>query len=737
MSISKQELVTTLEHYQLEMLYMNDLTGSLLKLFPEGRVGKEPILKFKEYYVYLEDHRWNGCKRGDYVYAPDGVEPTESFLYDGAYCPKTPGYWRGEERCVRGHGLICMYAHVHGISPEKAAVAVACKLGLPSDLEGLLQIPIRPSELFIETASALPFAELQPHPALAKLGLNKEHRSLSYRSADGRSHYAAMLFEHAGYRFTLPVSVWLTLGGRQVLQWDYPYSHHLLNLPGLKSRPGGKVLLVPDEHYWMNIYNNNSGLICDFVVSTWLCGFSGALARVDWAPLRGREVVILVEYSEAGYRKARRLYEALGAAGIRHVRFISNAPFREAGVTGPTSAYDAGALTKVLVEGCLNGNQMEFMEFLHEANTFFDAGFKVDLGLCALSLPDFLALPAADTKWVMPGLIRLKDRVMIFAKKGVGKTWLTTLLYLGIASGRSFPNLQATSGKGANVLVIDGEDSKFELESRIRSLAAGLELPLDSVADKIRMVSAAALGKAIYLDNEEVHIALDKDIDWADVIVLDNLNALLPESLQSNVESNIALNILLNKWALSGKAVIVVHHAARNGNSFGSSAKEFGMETVIKLIGNDHGEYTSFKAEFTTRWRSQIPDMTFTLVPDGEGLVVDIDGGDEDICPPALVPVSEARSEAVLKTVPSAPAQDGANNKVVPALNVGDGLSADERLVRDLHSQGLSLREIEKKTEEMESGGNGRKISKSTAGTILKRLKEMGAVPSSNRKTRS
>jgi putative DNA primase/helicase len=94
----------------------------------------------------------------------------------------------------------------------------------------------------------------------------------------------------------------------------------------------------------------------------------------------------------------------------------------------------------------------------------------------------------------------------------------------------------------------------------------------------------------------------------ADLIILDNLSALVRSGLENQAESWLPIQ----QWALElrrqGKSVVFVHHSGRNGEARGTSKREDLLDTVISLraphsAGPNHGlkaeiHFTKFRGFF-------------------------------------------------------------------------------------------------------------------------------------------
>jgi len=723
-----------LRYFQLGKLLDAALEKYTQQLFPDGfKPGSiapnwnsnSGLYQFGRYSIHTSPQ--SGCF-GDWVYAPPGSSPIENFHGCSLNSWASPEQ-RGENRCERRKGLISLYAHVHGISEKAAMYRVAKELDLPIRLGNLLcasYLPVENAERVIERPAK--DADVPVHAVFAAYGHSHQFPSIYYLTSDGRCHCIVHVHNREGHFYHIPYSAWMSPTGARIFEPTMPLPPYpLLDLLTLHKNQNAVALLAPNEYTVYRLRRRFVGVTGSAVITTWPCGSSAAIANVDWSPIISRPIIIMVEYSERGYRKARRVYEALIEAGAKIVNFISNREFHALPAECSQEEHD-NATTRTLYEACIDGKTIDRNHFLLEANAFFHMGFDCRSHLHALPLDEFLAIPAPDMEWALVDLIRIKDRVLIYAPKGAGKTWFTTILYLCIATGRGFPNIWEKAGTPKNVLVINGEDSKLELSSRIESLKAGLNLP-EGVFKRVRMESAALLGKTINLASEDARADLDEAIKWADVIVVDNLNSLWPESLQAGPESSADLNQTINELALKGKALIVINHASRKGESFGSSTKAFGMETVIsvKEVPSYQG-LTSFRVKFENiRWSAPKPPLTFTLVPEQDAMTVDIQGREgwtldkdaEDYGDNASV-VLDTSADTILDDL-----DDEMDADPEPEL------SPEEQLVRSLHEEGLSLRKIEERTRQMEAEGvtGVCRIPKSTVEKIIKKLRESGHLP--------
>ena len=151
-----------------------------------------------------------------------------------------------------------------------------------------------------------------------------------------------------------------------------------------------------------------------------------------------------------------------------------------------------------------------------------------NLGKYIITQSQLHAEPIPSQKLLIDGWMPEDSFGMVYANRGVGKSWFCMALAVAIAEGRSsFLGWQINSQQ--NVLYIDGEMAKVELKERFDALCSK---PLDNL---FIMPSETLYrdGNPIALDNKAEQFAIDKMLQELDeagnraqVIVLDNLSTL-------------------------------------------------------------------------------------------------------------------------------------------------------------------------------------------------------------------
>ena len=373
------------------------------------------------------------------------------------------------------------------------------------------------------------------------------------------------------------------------------------------------------------------GMSSNYIVSTWPGGMAGAIADVGWHDCAGRRVIVLPDHSSKGYRTAFRVYKELQAVGAR-LSFFPCVPEAFRDDLPPKAKLNAALSTIFHLEKLWDKNQL-----VAAATENFNIHLEGLPAQEALAVPELLAIPAGTFDWVFQNLLRVGGRVLLYAPKGVGKSWFSMLLGLSLATGKPCCDGVFTPSQPQLVLSIDGEQALPDIQTRLKQLCTGIGVNPDAL-DTFRILSASVGGKPIDIGSEDFFSKNKQTLLEADVIILDNLNALIPEALEASPESARAINALVNELGLKGKTVIVVNHTSRSGNSFGTSTKEFGMDLLIRLALTKGGKRR--RVEMKARYTEDPAPFEFELKVDDKGaqLVVcdDSDGPEEKGAPDAL-----------------------------------------------------------------------------------------------------
>lgn len=188
---------------------------------------------------------------------------------------------------------------------------------------------------------------------------------------------------------------------------------------------------------------------------------------------------------------------------------------------------------------------------------------------------------------------------MIYAPRGVGKTWVAMNIAWAVATGGAFLRWGAPVAR--KVIYVDGEMPGGTMQERLATIvdAHGRE---PEAPDCLRIVSS---------DLEEFGVpdlstiggqsALDAVLGDADLIVLDNLSTLCRSGRENEAESWGEFQSWLLAKRREGRCVLLVHHAGKGGAQRGTSKREDVLDTVIALRrpgDYDPGQGARFEVHF-------------------------------------------------------------------------------------------------------------------------------------------
>ncbi|MEQ1806497.1 MAG: AAA family ATPase, partial [Burkholderiaceae bacterium] len=180
-------------------------------------------------------------------------------------------------------------------------------------------------------------------------------------------------------------------------------------------------------------------------------------------------------------------------------------------------------------------------------------------------------------------LIHAGDLGMWFAARGVGKTQVMLSIGAALAFGGAFLQWRAAASVG--VLYLDGEMSGAVMQERVASFiptGAG-----ENLVENFRLFTPDLLpeGQPLPdLSTAEGQAMVEKLIaENTRVIIIDNLSAWCRTGKENESESWTPMADWLMTLRRRGIAVLLVHHAGKNGEQRGNSKKEDPLDIVVRL----------------------------------------------------------------------------------------------------------------------------------------------------------
>ena len=214
-------------------------------------------------------------------------------------------------------------------------------------------------------------------------------------------------------------------------------------------------------------------------------------------------------------------------------------------------------------------------------------------------LNDFLSLNIPVRKMLLSPWLTEKGLAMIFAPRGIGKTFLGLTAAYAVAVGGEFLGFKAPRPR--KVLYIDGEMACSDLQERVGYIAAGFNAKAPD-QDYFRMLSADVQEFGLPdLAMPEGLRAINNDLKDADLIVLDNLSTLVRSGKENEAEAWSVMQAWILGQRRAGRSVLLIHHAGKNGGQRGTSKREDVLDTIIGLERPD-GYRSSDGARFNLKF---------------------------------------------------------------------------------------------------------------------------------------
>lgn len=216
--------------------------------------------------------------------------------------------------------------------------------------------------------------------------------------------------------------------------------------------------------------------------------------------------------------------------------------------------------------------------------------------------------------------LNLGNLCLLYAERGVGKSWLGLWLAHIIASNGSIGSWQA---KNRPVVYLDGEmgtDSIVARYNHIRSSSGFVEVP-----GTLKFWTVDQCGGQFYnLSSIEGKTKIWPIIKDSDVIIIDNLMTVTQRA--DMYDTPIKIWERIQSWLINlrarNKTVILVHHTNKEGLQSGTKDKENIMDIVIQLLPcNTEPEHkgAKFRLAFEkTRSLKSLDDTVWLLQDSGK-----------------------------------------------------------------------------------------------------------------------
>lgn len=255
--------------------------------------------------------------------------------------------------------------------------------------------------------------------------------------------------------------------GKTDFMWrSFSEPRPLYGLDRLAQRLDKPVLVVEGE----KAVDAGQRLIAGAVVITWPGG-SSAVSKADWSPLKGRRLAIWPDADEPGRKAAEAVALQAVKAGAAEVYIVDIPSDKEKG--WDVADAEAEGWTSDMAVKWIKDRREKFQTIREDAgnyevepaNTTSDTNKKK---IVPVNITDFLGLEFPPRENLMSPWLPSQGLVMLYAGRGIGKTYLALGVAYAVTSGGAFLGWQAPSPAG--VLYIDGEMPGIVMQERLGAI---------------------------------------------------------------------------------------------------------------------------------------------------------------------------------------------------------------------------------------------------------------------------
>lgn len=192
-----------------------------------------------------------------------------------------------------------------------------------------------------------------------------------------------------------------------------------------------------------------------------------------------------------------------------------------------------------------------------------------------MSAPKLLTADLPERETILDPILAQKSLMMLYGPRGLGKTHLALGIAWAAASGLSF--LKWTAHRPHRVVYVDGEMAAVDLQTRLRALGSAPPTLDFLIAD---LNPSTGLADLVNLKGQTSLIR-----SWGekpDLLVLDNLSSLI--GVRSNNPDRWGE---VQHWLMTlrrnGVAVLLLHHANKEGDQRGTSQREDALDVIVSM----------------------------------------------------------------------------------------------------------------------------------------------------------
>lgn len=201
--------------------------------------------------------------------------------------------------------------------------------------------------------------------------------------------------------------------------------------------------------------------------------------------------------------------------------------------------------------------------------------------LHVMELGAFLSTPIPVREYLLKPILSAQGLGILHAVRGIGKTYAALSIALAVASGGAVFDWRAPQSK--RVLYVDGEMPAITMQERLSALVSGMAVSPHVLQNLQILTPDLQLRPMPDLSAIEGQLLLEPHLQGIDLVILDNIATLCRSGKENESQSWQTMQAWLLELRRRGMSVLLIHHAGKNGDQRGTSAREDIMDTIISL----------------------------------------------------------------------------------------------------------------------------------------------------------
>ena len=227
------------------------------------------------------------------------------------------------------------------------------------------------------------------------------------------------------------------------------------------------------------------------------------------------------------------------------------------------------------------GTRESLLELIRKSPDWKPSATPAGVALVAVTVEELLRKEIRPRKMLLDPILPEQGLMMLYAYRGIGKTFCSLGMAAAVASGGRF--LRWTAPEARRVLYIDGELPAKTVQERMAMVLAGLE-DCEPAANMFKIITPDFQNRNMPdLSTIEGQRLVEQHLEGVDLVVIDNLSALCRYGNESEGESWLPMQ----EWGLAlrrrGMSLLFVHHAGKNKSQRGTSKREDLLDTVMTM----------------------------------------------------------------------------------------------------------------------------------------------------------